>query len=170
MVYKVFLGLGSNLGDRKRNLEEALGRISKEAGRIRRISSVYETLPWGFETSGSFLNMVVKLDTDLPPQALLGKLLLTEALMGRKREGVVYSSRPIDIDILMIGNMIINENDLVVPHPRMALRKFVLVPLCEISPGAIHPVLRKRICTLLRESIDESNPVRYSIPLSAKLK
>lgn len=170
MLNNVFLGLGSNLGDRMRNLEEALERISAEAGRIKRISSVYETDPWGFKSAGSFLNMVVKLDTGLTPRALLEKLLLAETLMGRNREGIGYSSRPIDIDILMIGNMIINEKDLVVPHPRMALRKFVLVPLCDIAPGAIHPVLRKRISTLLRESVDESNPVLYSIPLSAKLK
>ncbi len=170
MLHKVFLGLGSNLGDREQNLSEALERIASEAGRIVRISSIYETLPWGFESGDRFLNMAVRLDTGLTPQALLELLLLTETLLKRKREGTGYSSRTIDLDILMFGNMIINEKNLVVPHPRMALRKFVLVPLCEIAPAAIHPVMRKRISTLLRECVDDSKPLRYNIPLSAKLK
>jgi len=170
MMYKVFLGLGTNMGNRKKNLEEALARIASVAGPIRNISSVYETLPWGFESGDNFLNMAVRIDTVLSPQALLEQLLLTETLMGRKREGKGYASRPIDIDILLFGNMIIDEEDLVVPHPRMALRKFVLVPLGEIAPGAIHPVLRKRISTLLRECVDDSHPLLYSNPLSAKLK
>lgn len=167
---KVFLGLGTNMGKREKNLEEALERIASVAGPIRNMSSVYETLPWGFESGDSFLNMALRIDTGLSPRALLEQLLFAEALMGRKREGKGYASRPIDIDILMFGNKIIDEVDLVVPHPRMALRKFVLVPLSEIAPGAIHPVLKKRISTLLRECVDSSNPLVYSNPLSAKLK
>ncbi len=165
----VFLGIGTNLGDRESNLKEAMVRIEESLGEILAASSVYETEPWGFKSKDQFLNMIVYIRTDLRPSGLLGRILMIEALMGRIRDDREYKSRIIDIDILLYDNEIIDGSTLVIPHPRLHERRFVLVPLCEIAPERIHPVFGKSFESLLKKCRDKSKVVLHSNPLSAKL-
>ncbi len=151
--------LGSNQGDRRGIIEEALRRLTV-IGRLRTCSSLYETAPWGFECENTFYNMAAVYSTDLAPEDVLRVCLEVEKELGRRRIGAGYSSRPIDIDIIFCDDRIIERPDLSVPHPRMTLRNFVLVPLCEIMPGFIHPVTHKSIATLLRECPDTLPAVR----------
>lgn len=150
----VYLGLGSDLGDRSASLRSSMNLIRENLGGITACSSVYETEPWGFESSTRFLNMVVELETDLNPQGLLGRIMMIEAMLGRLREGRAYTSRVIDIDILFYGDLCFSEGDLTIPHPRLHERRFVLVPLCELVPGLIHPGLIKSLEELLRDCSD----------------
>jgi len=151
---KVFLGIGTNLGDREACLKSAIECIRESIGQVVRNSSVYETEPWGFSSDDQFLNMVVEVETELKPSGLLGRMLMIEARMGRLRSGTGYTSRLIDLDILLYGNKVLNTKSLVIPHPRLHERSFVLVPLCEIAPDFVHPVLMKDIKTLLKECKD----------------
>ena len=153
---KVFLGLGTNLGTREANIEKALARIKEYIGPVTKSSSLYETEPWGFESDEQFINMVVRIDTGLNPGDLLQEILNVEFFLGRKRGGTQYTSRVIDIDILLFGEKIINENKLKIPHPRMHERRFVLEPMCEIAGEEIHPVFGKSFAKLLEECKDES--------------
>jgi 2-amino-4-hydroxy-6-hydroxymethyldihydropteridine diphosphokinase len=147
----VFLGLGTNLGDRQKNLDQALDKIAEVIGIIVSRSSVYETEPWGFQSNDQFLNMVIRVETNLKPSGLLGRLLMIESLLGRLRDGKQYSSRIIDLDILLYGKQKIDTISLKIPHPRMHERRFVLIPLCEIAPDIVHPVFGKTISELLKE-------------------
>lgn len=160
-MQKVFLGLGSNLGDRAGNLSEAVKMIVESAGTIISRSSVYETEPWGFESKSQFLNIVVCLDTGLNPSGLLGRILMIESELGRIRTDTGYSSRNIDIDILFYGDDIISGESVRIPHPRLHERRFVLIPLAEIAPALVHPVLNKTIQTLLDECEDKCKVIRY---------
>lgn len=153
---RIFLGLGTNLGDRERNLQTALEKIKESVGNLASSSSVYETESWGFTSENKFLNMVVEVKTSLKPSGLLGRILMIESQMGRTREGKEYKSRIIDIDILFYNNRILTKKSLTVPHPGLQNRRFVLEPLCEIAPDFIHPVLKKSIGQLLTECKDES--------------
>ena len=152
----VFLGIGTNLGNREINLEQAVAGIEENIGTVLQSSSIYETDPWGFESKDKFLNMIVKVETTLSPSLLLEKIKIIESLLGRVRGGMRYSSRLIDIDILLYEDLIVDEERLVIPHPLMHERKFVLVPLCEIAPEMIHPVLKKSIAELLKICEDRS--------------
>lgn len=163
---QVYLLLGSNQGDKVKILQLAIDRLCLLS--IKKIvkSSLYESEPWGFEADEWFLNMAVRLETDLDPRDLLKILLKIETELGRVRDDKVgrtgdderqYSSRTIDIDILLFEDKVINEEDLIVPHPRMQHRRFVLLPLCEIAPKIIHPVLNKSMEKLLEECDDKSN-------------
>jgi 2-amino-4-hydroxy-6-hydroxymethyldihydropteridine diphosphokinase len=147
----VFLGLGTNLGDRQKNLDQALDKIAEVIGIIVSRSSVYETEPWGFQSNDQFLNMVIRVETNLKPSGLLGRLLMIESLLGRLRDGKQYSSRIIDLDILLYGKQKIDTISLKIPHPRMHERRFVLIPLCEIAPDIVHPVFGKTMSELLKE-------------------
>ena len=158
---KVFLGLGSNLEDRAANLNDAKIRIEESIGSVVSASSVYETEPWGFESDEAFLNVVLCVETDLTPSGLLGRILMIESQLGRIRCGQKYSSRSIDIDILLYNNEIVNEAALKIPHPGMHERRFVLVPLSEIASGFIHPVLKKSVGSLLKSCSDKSRVVMY---------
>jgi 2-amino-4-hydroxy-6-hydroxymethyldihydropteridine diphosphokinase len=153
---KVFIGLGSNLGDRVENLREAKSRIGELIGPVVEESPVYETEPWGFESDNEFLNMVLCAETALSPSGLLGRILMIESQLGRIRGEARYSSRNIDIDILLYNSEIINETALIIPHPRMHERRFVLVPLNEIASELKHPVLKKSIKELLYACSDTS--------------
>ncbi len=162
---RVFLGLGSNLGTRDQNLRQAMEKIMEFIGPVIRISSVYETEPWGFWSEDQFLNLVVEVETDLKPSGLLGRLLMIESLLGRLREGKGYKSRTIDIDILFYGKQVINKGDLKIPHARLHERRFVLVPLVEIAPDLVHPVLKKNMTTLLEECNDKGKVRMKSVKL-----
>jgi 2-amino-4-hydroxy-6-hydroxymethyldihydropteridine diphosphokinase len=152
----VFLGLGTNLGDRSKNLSDAVSGINEQIGEVVKISSVYETEPWGFKAESQFLNIVIKVETRLNPSAVLEAILRFELSSGRVRGENQYSSRIIDIDILFFEDMVIDLIDLKVPHPKLHERKFVLVPLCEIAPELVHPVLKKTVAALLEECEDGS--------------
>lgn len=161
IMKKVFLGLGSNLGDRAENLRETKIRIEESIGSVVSASSVYETEPWGFVSDLDFLNIVLCVETDLSPSGLLGRILMIESQMGRIRRESQFSSRKIDIDILLYNNEIINEEALNIPHLRMHERKFVMIPLAEIAPDLIHPVLNKSIESLLKSCKDDNKVRKY---------
>ncbi len=156
MTVYAFLGLGTNLGDREENLRKAIAMIGESIGTVVLCSSVYQTEPWGFQSENEFLNAVIKVKTSLKPSGLLGRILMIEAQLGRLREGKGYSSRIIDIDILLYGNEIIKKKGLQIPHPLIQDRRFTLVPLCDIAPEMVHPVLRKTFAELLEDCKDES--------------
>lgn len=157
----VFLGIGTNLGNREINLEQAVAGIEENIGTVLQSSSIYETDPWGFESKDKFLNMIIKVETTLSPSLLLEKIKIIESLLGRVRGGMQYSSRLIDIDILLYEDLIVDEERLVIPHPLMHERKFVMVPLCEIAPEMIHPLLKKSIAELLKICEDRSEVRKF---------
>lgn len=157
----VLLGIGTNLGDREGNLKRSVTLTEEHIGRVTEVSSVYETEPWGFQSESSFLNMVLKAETKLTPSGLLGRILMIESLMGRLREGTGYKSRIIDIDILLFENRVIESRALVIPHPKMHERKFVLIPLAEIEGEMVHPVFNKSIKELLNECRDNSRVIKF---------
>jgi 2-amino-4-hydroxy-6-hydroxymethyldihydropteridine diphosphokinase len=161
---KVFLGIGTNLGERGTNIKEAVTAIGKNIGTVLQCSSLYETEPWGFKSENQFLNMVLEVETELTPSGVLGAILMIEAFLGRSRDGKQYSSRVIDIDILLYEDMIIDEVSLKVPHPLMHERRFVLMPLCEIAAEVVHPVLKKSIGALLESCDDKSEVKMYFCP------
>jgi 2-amino-4-hydroxy-6-hydroxymethyldihydropteridine diphosphokinase len=154
---KVFLAIGTNLGEREENLNRAISSIGDNIGKVVRISSVYETEPWGFSAENNFLNIVALVETILTPSGLLGAILMIESQLGRLRVEEQYTSRVIDIDILFYEDLIIDEIILKIPHPHLQNRKFVLVPFSEIAPDHIHPVLKKNIAALLDLCEDRSN-------------
>jgi 2-amino-4-hydroxy-6-hydroxymethyldihydropteridine diphosphokinase len=153
---KIYLGLGSNLGDREHNLKEAFARIEEHIGHTVKSSSLYETEPWGFNANENFLNAVIEVETELNPCGVLGAILMIETLLGRTRGEKQYSSRVIDIDILLYNELIVDEVSLKIPHPLLHKRMFVLVPLCEIAPQLIHPVLNVTVATLFASCMDKS--------------
>ena len=164
MANYVFLGLGTNLGDREAWLKKALELINESVAPVIACSGIYETEPWGFETGTDFLNLVAQVHTDLNPAELLKKLALIENQLGRKRGNRKYISRTIDIDILLYGNRVINRPDLKIPHPLIQERRFVLVPLCDLAAELVHPVLNKTFAVLLDECRDEGNIKKISPP------
>ncbi|MBR9853674.1 MAG: 2-amino-4-hydroxy-6-hydroxymethyldihydropteridine diphosphokinase [Algicola sp.] len=152
---KVYLSLGSNIGNRLATLQKAIFHIQRKAGKVLDISSVYENPAVGFE-GGDFYNIVVSLLTSMGPKELLDTLLQIEEDFGRKRTSTGYSSRTLDIDIVYYGTETINNDELVIPHPQMQHRKFVLKPLSDIAPQFYHPVLQKDTRNLLQECRDLS--------------
>lgn len=136
--HRVFLGLGSNQGDSLRYLKEALRRLEEKGIRLGKLSSVYRTSPWGWEDQPEFLNMVVMAFTSLGPLDLLRTCQQVEREMGRERT-VRWGPRNIDVDVLLYDDIVLEEEDLIIPHPRMVERDFVVVPLLEIWPEAVDP-------------------------------
>ncbi len=157
----IFLGLGSNLGDREANLQTVFQELPPEVEPTI-FSSLYETEPWGFRDQPDFLNQVVQAKTELSPRELLVYLKKIEKKVGRKPR-FLYGPRLVDIDILLYGNMIINEINLVIPHNKIAERAFVLVPLAEIAPDLSLPDSAKTISELL-ELIESSDVSLYDGP------
>lgn len=154
-----FILLGSNLGERELLLEKAVEMITVSCGELLSMSRLYESEPWGFESENNFLNQVIMIKTDQGPHDLLKELLSIEAELGRRRlEGVVgYQSRPMDLDILYYDDLIIDDSDLILPHPRLHLRRFTLLPLCDIAPYFVHPLLQMTNKKLLDECNDISD-------------
>lgn len=141
--------LGSNLGDRLGYIEQAKIQLNKIAGTIERHSYIYETEPWGFVHENFFLNQVVVIQTSVEPMALLMKIKDIETSMGRILNTERYTGRNIDIDILFYDNQVIKTKELVIPHPEIPNRRFVLEPLAEIDPLLLHPVLFMTCAQLL---------------------
>ena len=150
---KAYLLIGGNIGDRLVALSKARAAIEENCGKIIKESSVYETAAWGNEDQAAFLNQAVEIETDHAPEELLKNILQSEEALGRKRE-LQYGPRIIDIDILFFNDDVIQHDGLKIPHPRMQYRRFVLVPLNEIAPELIHPVLQKSVNALLQECTD----------------
>ena len=138
-----YLGIGTNLGDRTSNLNSAVNLINEQAGHVLACSSFIETEPWGFNSDNAFLNAVVEIDTLYSPHDLLRVTQEIERSMGRMHKSVngVYSDRIIDIDILLYGDLTINESEHIIPHPLMWQRRFVYEPLLEIAPHLRRPSL-----------------------------
>ena len=153
-----FILLGSNLGERESLIKQAIAMIGESCGEIVACSKIYETEPWGFVAENNFLNQVVMVKTELGPHELLKELLSIEAVLGRQRDENKkgYASRPMDLDILYYDDLIVNDDDLILPHPRLHMRRFTLLPLCDISPDLEHPLLKKTNKLLLEECEDDS--------------
>ena len=160
-----YLSLGTNLGNKTENLQNAIEGIAEKVGNIRKISGVYKTASWGFE-SEDFYNCCVEVSTYHAPEKLLSILLQIESNLGRSRiDSDTYLDRNIDIDILLFEDEIIFSKTLTVPHPKMLLRKFVLVPLAEIAPTFFHPIERKQLTFCLQSCEDASEIVNTAIQL-----
>lgn len=153
----VFLGLGSNLGDRQENLDRALDYISQRL-RLGKVSSVYDTEPLGDTDQPHFLNMVCQVFTYLEPAALLTLAKGIERKLGRT--GKTGAARPIDIDILLFGEQVIDTPDLVIPHPGMTGRAFTLIPLAEIAPDLVHPGSGQTIKQLLQNMTEKQGVLK----------
>ena len=161
---KAYISLGSNEGQRLKNLQEAVVQIQKQVGVLTDLSSLYETPAWGFE-GPDFLNACIGVQTDFLPSELLQKLLKIERKMGRLRTSETgYKSRNIDLDLLFFEDHVIENDDLILPHPRLELRNFILYPMCEIAPDFVHPRLGKDMAHLLNFCGDTSHPSQ--LPLS----
>lgn len=158
MSTRVFIGLGSNLGDRLSYLNKAIESLPPEV-KPRKMSRIYQTPPWGYTDQPDFLNQVVEAETELAPEALLQRLKEIEKELGRI-ERFRYGPRCIDLDILFYGDMIYKSETLVIPHPALTERAFVLVPLNEIAPDLTHPVTGIKISVLL-EKLDDKGIVLF---------
>lgn len=141
-MVRCYILFGSNQGDKEKLLEQACALINIRCGMLVERSSAYITEPWGFEADEWFLNELLVVETELKPDALMEELLKIEAELGRVRhpEQEGYCSRTVDLDILYYGDRIVNTEKVTVPHPRLHLRKFALMPLCEVIPDFLHPV------------------------------
>ncbi len=161
MPTTAYIGLGSNMGDRTGACRRALELLSR-AGRVVKISSFYCTEPVGYREQEEFINAVAELETELSPRDLLTVCQTIENELGRVRL-VRWGPRAVDLDILLYGSTIVKTPDLLIPHPQLSLRGFVLVPLCEIAPHFVHPVLKKTIAHLLHESKDPHRVVKCGV-------
>ena len=158
MEHIVYLALGSNMGNRLSNLKNAVANFTPQLD-VKKRSPVYETPPWGFKEQPAFLNQVVMAETYLEPEALLGHLKRLETVLGRE-PSFPNGPRLIDIDILFYDNIMVDSPPLEIPHPRLHQRAFVLVPLNDIAPDFVHPVLGKPVSELLLD-VDRMNIVEY---------
>lgn len=149
---KVYIGLGTNLGDRGMNLSSAYEKIESRIGKVLKKSGYYKTPPWGFESDQDFINTVILVETDFELTPLLDALKQIENESGRiqRKEGEGYKDRVIDLDILDFNQCVFSSEKITVPHDKMHLRNFVIFPLAEIAPNWVHPVLKKSAQILLK--------------------
>lgn len=157
---EVYLSIGGNLGNRKQNLEKCKSEIDLQIGQIQQESSIYESEAWGFDHPRNFYNQVISIQTDKNTEDILRIAQGIEKDLGRIRsehKAQAYEGRTMDIDILLIDDLIINSEKLIVPHPHMHERNFVIIPLTEIAPQFIHPVLNKDIATLEKQCQDKGS-------------
>lgn len=155
-MHKIFLGIGGNIGNKADNFNKVYIFIKNKLGEIVNRSSVYETPPWGFSADENFWNQVLIVETPLSPTEVLQKITEIENSFGRERETGKYNSREMDIDILYYDDLFIEIKNLIIPHPRIQHRKFVLVPLNEIASDFKHPLLRLTSFQMLENCRDES--------------
>jgi len=155
---KVYISLGSNLGNRIETIEKAYDLINLTCGRIVKQSSFYKTPPWGFASNQEFINTVIELETDVDVVQLLHNLKEIEKIMGRnpRKEATIYEDRLIDLDIIDYDQIVFNNEYLNVPHDKMHLRNFVVLPLAEIAPDWVHPITYKTIA-YIQESFNEKD-------------
>ena len=156
---KVYLSIGSNKGNRSVLINKAIDEIEKKVGIIISRSSIYQSKSWGFD-SNDFYNLCLLIDTDIMPKSLLINLKKIEKSMGREDTDGSYSDRFIDIDILFYDNIITDSEDLKIPHPKIEIRKFVLVPMLEIADDYVHPILNKTIKELDNDCSDQDTPLK----------
>ena len=156
---KVYVGLGTNLGDKEQNLRDAVQKIEEQIGKVVSLSAFYVTAPWGFVSENSFLNAAACVETELPPLDVLRETQLIERELGRTKKSVngMYSDRLIDIDLLLYEDLVLSVTspsgvELNLPHPLMTERDFVMKPLAEIAPDLVHPVLGKTMRELISSS------------------
>lgn len=149
----IYFGLGTNEGNKEENIRGAIEELSHLLGTPTAVATIIETEPWGFQSDNSFLNTVVAFKSTLAPEEILKATQEIERRLGRTKKSIdgCYSDRPIDIDILLYGNRVIESEHLTIPHPLLHKRLFVLQPLAQIAPGLIHPILGKSITRLLKE-------------------
>ena len=160
MQRQIYLCIGGNLGEREANLEEALTFIDINFGDVLAVSSIYESEPWGMSDVPNFLNQVVLIQSELSNDQLLSEIAELEEFFGRERSSEGYVSREMDIDVLFIGDEIVDTEAFKVPHPRMAERRFVLEPLAEIAPDLVHPQLKQTVTEILKACADKGNVTR----------
>lgn len=159
----VYIALGSNKGNKFENLQQAVDLIFEKIGAVKSISKIYQTKALGFDGE-DFFNACMEVETHLPAQEVLKTLLLIENRLGRERtDGVGYQSRTLDLDLLFYGDEVLKTTDLIVPHPEIPNRQFVLKPLMDIASGFLHPVLEKTVLELQLVSEDQSQPEPVSI-------
>lgn len=163
-MFKAYLLTGTNLGDREANLQKARLLIGEKCGKITSCSSIYETAAWGKTDQHAFLNQALLLETEMTARQLMRQLLKIEKIMGRER-GEKYGPRLIDIDILLFNEEVHDYELLRLPHPEMQNRRFALVPLNDIAPGAMHPVLKKTVGQLLEICPDPLGVKKYNSSL-----
>lgn len=158
----VYLCLGGNIGDRKASLSSAISLIEKNTGVVVQQSNIYETEAWGVTNQSAYLNQCICIHTEQSEDTLIKELLNIEKELGRVRDVFhSYEPRTVDIDILFYNNSVLNSSQLIIPHPRMHLRKFVLMPLMEIAPDFIHPVFNLSVKEMLKQCVDDSDVKLY---------
>ena len=167
-VIVAYVSLGSNLGDRAGNLLLAVRGLTEASFIVHRLSAIYETEPVDVESHNDYLNMVAEIHvSNVSPSQMMARMLRIEYLLGRKDKSL-KKPRTIDLDLLFYNHEQTESEFLTLPHPRLHLRNFVLVPMCEIAPSFVHPVLQKDIKTLLSESTDTSAVTRWN-PMSVNV-
>jgi 2-amino-4-hydroxy-6-hydroxymethyldihydropteridine diphosphokinase len=157
-----YLLIGGNLGNRSANLQKAMHLIEQNCAQVVQSSAIYETAAWGLNNQPAFYNQALKIHTNLPADSLMEALLLIEKEMGRIRT-LKMGPRTIDLDMLFYNQLVLNTELLVLPHPALSQRRFVLMPLFEIAPDLIHPIFQKNIEQLLKECPDQLDVQKLSI-------
>lgn len=166
VMAKVYLSIGSNLGDQEQLIAAACEAIAARIGTIKKVSSIYESEPWGFESVNNFLNQVLLVETSLSPAAIMLEISYIESKLGRERNGRGYTSRTMDIDVLFYDHLILYTPELIVPHKQLHKRRFILEPLKEIAPDFIHPLFSITIKEIAVTCTDTGKVWRYE-PVNA---